>query len=824
MKNTQGLTPFRKPVTEIAAPAEPAVPFVSSSIYDYGMENQEDSRTQLLEYWRSVRKHLWLILGLVLLGTMLASVYAARQPDVYQAQARIQIDLENNPLQGVSGRNAPIFLSNPTSDPVYFVTQLQNLTSQSLLRRVAKTLDLERDQEFLNTQAKENASTWQLVLRMFGLAKKPPAAASDPTQDKVAVAVTPVSPVSDLAAAKREDLVETKRLGPYVGMLAGGLSVEPVRDTRMGYAAATRLIDIKYTHANPRVAARVVNALADVFIEANREKKRRTTSTNGGILGNRIAEVQEAIRKGEQEKLDYASKKGIISLTGEENTVVERLSGLNAQLLSAENDRKIAEAAYRANQAQGATEAKLEEDKRLTETEQELLKLRQKREQLLTDYTEEWPEVKETEGQIALLEKELSSLRSRKTTAAKTNLDVAYRQALQREEGLRKDYNEQRAKAQVQNQSAIQYKIIEEGIETNKNLLKGLTERQGEVSGAEETPNNVSVTDYAITNESPIGPRRMRSVVSAFLLSLVLGIGLALFLEYVNDTVRSTEDVERGLRLPALAVIPGLGQTGRRKLLPGAMSLQKRDNAGAELLLNMDRRSPLAEAYRHLRTSVLLSTAGHAPKTLLITSSLPSEGKTTTTVNLALSLAQTDASVLMIDADMRRPRLHSILEMPNRNGLSTILSRNCSEAEILSMVQQHEASGLYVLNAGPIPPNPAELLGSDQMRRVLKVFSNTFTHVVLDTPPTASFTDSVLLSTLVDGVLLVVHGGRSSRQVVRRTKQILQDVGAKILGVVLNNVNVQSSDYYYYYQQYYYKSYYGGEAEEEEVAEEVKSA
>jgi capsular exopolysaccharide synthesis family protein len=293
-------------------------------------------------------------------------------------------------------------------------------------------------------------------------------------------------------------------------------------------------------------------------------------------------------------------------------------------------------------------------------------------------------------------------------------------------------------------------------------------------------------------------------------MSIGLGFGLALFLEYLDDTVHSTEEVERVLHLPALAVIPSVGAAARRRVLPGTTALQKHTNengnGNAELLMNVDGRSPLAEAYRHLRTSVLLSTAGRAPKSLLVTSSLPGEGKTTTAVNTAISLAQTGASVVIIDADMRRPRLQSIFGMHGQLGLSSILSSDVSDAEMLAMVGNDEASGLSVLTSGPIPPNPAELLGSDQMRRLLAALQASYTHVVIDSPPVSSFTDGVLISTMVDGVLLVVHGGRSSRHIVRRSKQLLNDVGAKIFGVVLNNVNLQSHDYYYY-QNYYSQKY-----------------
>ena len=262
------------------------------------------------------------------------------------------------------------------------------------------------------------------------------------------------------------------------------------------------------------------------------------------------------------------------------------------------------------------------------------------------------------------------------------------------------------------------------------------------------------------------------------------------------------------LHLPALAVIPSVGSAARRRVLSGTTALQKHSNGNgtghSELLMNVDGRSPLAEAYRHLRTSVLLSTAGRAPKSLLVTSSLPGEGKTTTAVNTALSLAQTGASVVIIDADMRRPRLQTIFDKKGQEGLSSILSSDVSTEDMLAMVATDDASGLAVLTSGPIPPNPAELLGSDQMRRLLAALQAKYTHVVIDSPPISSFTDGVLISTMVDGVLLVVHGGRSSRHIVRRSKQLLNDVGAKVFGVVLNNVNVQSHDYYYY--QNYYRS------------------
>jgi capsular exopolysaccharide synthesis family protein len=312
-------------------------------------------------------------------------------------------------------------------------------------------------------------------------------------------------------------------------------------------------------------------------------------------------------------------------------------------------------------------------------------------------------------------------------------------------------------------------------------------------------------------------------VIFALFLSLGAGVGLALFLEYMDDTLHTIDEVQRFLRLPTLAAIPSVGSVARRRLRPAAGALQTQNGNNPELLLSADLRSPLAEAYRQLRTSVLLSTAGRAPKSLLVTSSLPGEGKTTTAVNTAISLAQTGARVVIIDADMRRPRLHSIFKIGNNQGLSTILSREMAEAEIISTITQHEASGLNLLTSGPIPPNPAELIGSEQMKRLITKLESTFTHIVVDSPPIGSFTDGVLISSMVDGVLLVVHGGRSSRQVVRRARQLLLDVGAKIFGVVLNNVNQHSQDYYYY-QQYYKSSYYTADADTPHLASDTQGS
>lgn len=809
MKDQYKLIKQSREGQEMEKPVEPFLP--PSPYRSYSPDRDAEERAHLLDYWRSVRKHLWMIIGITVLTTALAIVYMARKPDIYEAKAEVQIDLENNnPALGASKSNSVIMVN----DPAYFNTQLQILTRPRLLRRVVKELDLEHNPAF-QIQPPQNRSTWQRLLRGVGLGSgtRKDASPTGPQEEDMTLARDNSSSLS------REDLAENKRLAPYVEALQKNLKVEPIKENRLP-TRETRLIDISFTSPNPQLAARIVNAIADSFVLQNLEKKTETNTTTGDFLQKRTAELQSLIRNGEEKLINYAKNNQILSLDASQNTVVERLAGLNRQLLEAENERKLAEAAFRAAQSPRAAEALADEAaKQIGEAETKLADLRQRREQLLVEDTEESPEVKQVDKQIAVIENHIRETRRRAASTVTTNLETRYRQSLAREQSLRAAFNQQRGETLTQNEAAINYRIIQQEIETSKTLLDGLLQRSRENDVVlVGTPNNITVVDYANTPDVPIGPNRPLSIVLALVLSLAAGIALALLLEYLDDTLHTLEEVERLLRLPALAVIPSVRELTRRRLLSGAggataLQLQKQgDSAHPELLLNVDSRSALAEAFRQLRTSVLLSTAGHPPQTLLVTSSQPAEGKTTTAVNVALTLAQTGVRVLIIDADMRRPRLHSLFEVDNSRGLSSILASQMDEHEVLAVVRRHEASALHLITSGPIPPNPAELLGSEQMRRLLKLLGDSFTHIIIDSPPISAVTDGVLISSLVDGVLLVVHGGQSSREVVRRSRQLLQDVGAKILGVILNKVELRPHDTYY--NQYYRQGYYGSDVDE----------
>jgi len=784
----------------------------------YGPPNRVDEGVRLRDMWSAIIKRRWMILAIVVVITSIAAVMLARKPDIYSAEAQVQVDTEG-PAAGLTGRDSSIVLGWG-QDASYFNTQLQLISKPGLLRRVVKTLDLEHNPDFLTSQT--NDTTWQRLLRTFGL----PTGSGNETLTKKTDTGNLLIGKDVASATVNEDLDEAARLSPYVGAIQGGLRVDPVKEERL-YYTDTRLISIKVVHANPAVAAKIANAIADTFVLSNLEQKTKFTSTTGDFLQKRIAELQSQIRTDEERLINYAKGHEILSLDASQNTVVDRLTSLNKQLLEAENDRKIAEAAYRVKKDPAAAEILANNtatNNTTKELEAQLSLLKQKRAQLLVDNTEEWPEVKEVEKQISALEQEIQGARAKTGTTESKAAELKYREALDRENSLRAAFEQQRGATRTQNEAAINYKIIQQEIETNKTLLDGLLQRAKEndvvLAG---TPNNLHVTDYAIPPRSPIGPNRLQGILLAFIFSLAFGVCLAALLEYLDDSIHSTEDVSRVLRLPTLAAIPLLKKSGLKvKKLSSGNALLKlngnghngngngngngsgtgRSRVNPALLLDLDNRSPIAEAFRQLRTSVLLSSAGHAPKSILVTSCVPAEGKSTTAINLAVTLAQTGARVLVIDADMRRPTMHASFGIENHRGLSNILSSEMSQAETLNYIQQETDSGLYLLTSGPVSPNPAELVGSTQMRKLLADLTTTFDHVVIDSPPMASFTDGVLLSAITDGVVLVVHANQCSRKIILRSQQSLEEVGAKILGVVLNRVDTRSPDYYYSYKYY----------------------
>lgn len=805
---------------------QPAAPPASSyGRYPGYRDVGQPEGMQLIDYWRAIRKRLWLVIGIAVLITTLTAIYMARKPNIYQAKAIVQVDLEQaNPDLITSDRRMPV--SNP--DPSYFNTQLQLLDSEGLLRRVIKELGLDANKKFQKEVTEKSVSPLRAMLKAVGLSSdpSPKRVGEDEGVGEVEVAANP-----ELAATV--DISEAVRLAPYVENIKKNLNVEPVRESRQTIKD-TRLIEIYFRHQDPEFAAQVVNGIAATFSKTNQEKRFGTTTKTNEFLTDRIATLQAEIKAGEERLVNLKKNAGILKNEDEPSIALQRLTGLNKELLDAENERKNAEAQYKAvSNSPERLKALVEEEMLRYTAEQEsqlralvndirknIGQLKALRKKQLVEYQPTAPEIKEIDEQIATLENEIEKAREKSDEALETfrariskvkldNLLTKYMQAKAKEDKIRASFNQQYSLAEGQDQAAVTIRLLEQDIETKKGFLKNIeTQQRGNDLTAAGTENNINVAEIAIPPDRPISPRRLTTVVGALFLSTLFGMGLALFLEYLDDTIRTTEEVENYLQLPALAAIPTIDSMPKRRLLLVGSTDDDALPRENELLIHSDSRSSLAESFRQLRTSILLSTAGHAPKSLLITSSLPAEGKTTTAINTAISLAQTGARVLIIDADMRRPRLHSVFGISNAQGLSSLLASEFSEEEISETINYDEASKLHLLPSGPVPPNPAELIGSEQMANLLKTLNEKFTHVVVDSPPIASFTDGVLVASLVDGVILVVHAGKSSRQVVRRSRQLLVDIGAKIFGVVLNNVNLKSQDNYYYYQSYYHRDSY----------------
>ncbi len=775
---------------------------------------------QLLDYWRAIRKRIWLVVGIAVLVTTLAAIYMARKPNVYSAKATVQVDLEQTNPDLVTDRQRPMV----ATDPSYFNTQLQLLTSDSLLRRVVKEHSLDTNPEFQKAKNESATSAWRGMLKAVGLAR-------DETKREPKASDSALGDSNTLVS--KDEIAEAVRLSPYVDLIKKNLTIEPVRESRVT-VKDTRLIDVAFTNNDPELAAFIANGICETFTTYNQERRSGTSRKTSDFLQGRINDLQAEIRSDEIKLVEMQQSVGIVKTTGEQTIEIERLAGLNKEKLAAELARTNAEAELASVKKDSEKLNSLVADKLgrfitekqnsivnyRNEADKKISELRAQRARLSEEFQDKADPIREVDTQIAsiqasldkVLEKNNQEINEYKTRAATDILNVletTFAKARDNEAKIRSAYEAQYAKAQSQNSGAVTIKLLEQNLEANKAFLKQLKDNQsGNDVASQGSENNISVAGFAIPNDVPVAPRRVMTVAAALLLSTLFGMGLALFLEYLDDTIRTVEEIESLLQLPALAAIPTIDSMPRRKLLLVGSNEEPLDKANSELLIYSDPRSGLSEAYRQLRTSVLLSTAGHAPKSLLVTSSLPSEGKTTTATNTAISLAQTGAKVLIVDADMRRPRLHSVFNIPNGEGLSTLLSSESTDADVTRVVKTDEGTKMHILTSGPIPPNPAELIGSEQMATLLKRLQKHYTHVVIDSPPITSFTDGVLIASMVDGVILVVHSGKSSRQVVKRAKQLLQDVGSRILGVVLNNVNLRSQDNYHYYQTYYHRNSY----------------
>ena len=752
----------------------------------YGTSGLEP--TSFRDYLFVVLKRKWLILSLVLVITSLVTIQAFRAPSIYEGETTIRI--EQKPKSVLQTDKVVI---NAPSDPSFWGTQLKLLENPALARQVVLTLDLQNNPSFFGGQTQ--GGVFASLRRIFSKPKR--------TADLPAVSpgLTVVGESEVTGGALTPE--ELTKLEPYEDAIIAGEVIEPIPNTN--------LVKIRFIHSDPEIAQKVANTLAEVFVNNNFERSTVGSSNAEVLLAKQIAKLQTQIKHDQEAQFNYAKNKGLPLATGAAGDLeAQRLATLSGQLLVAENERKNFQSQLEA--------ARHEKDRfsipdvntsaRVEKLRDRISALKETRDALLTTYTPEWPAVKKIDAQLKGLEAELEKA----PTEIVTSIQRRYEAAAARERLLRQSYEQQKGTTTQKTRDQIDLLALSQELETNRQYLNTLLQRQRELQVTSgDRGNEVTVANFSRLPKEPIGPPRLRNIFIAFLLSLAAGIGLAFLLDFLDDTLKSVEDVDRYLHLPALALIPSNRDRGRL-IGMGAGSAPAPAETTA-LAMITDVRSPIAESYRHLRTSLLLSSAGQPPKTILVTSSQPSEGKTTTAINTAFMLAQTGVEVLIIDCDLRRPRLHAHFNIPNNKGLTNWLS---GETDVEGLLQSYGAQpNLKLLTSGPVPPNPAELLGSDEMRKLLGTLSERFTHIVIDSPPAISFTDASILSTMADGVVLVVHGGKTSRAVARRAKQQLLDVGAHIFGIVLNNVKLESQEYYY---SGYYSGYYGeGEEKPDDV-------
>lgn len=779
--------------------------FTEATSYGYGHgEAEESDGLNVREVWRMIRKRQWLILAIVVIVTSLVTIEAYRTKSTFTASAFIEIGKESPAIRsGPSDR----VIQTEDADTYYpqlsINTNLFRLTSEPLLEDVVVNLKLDENPSFVDLGKKSVWEALELIRSRFI-----PQSHDEPPPPPVYI------PAADSNRSGPRSPEESQRLAPYVGIIAGGLRADQVKETRT--------LKVTYTHTNPAVTAAVVNGVARAFIDRTFETKTERYTKASAWLDTTTRELKARVQRAEQSLADYTRTHNIFSTDGKETLTTDKLSKLHDLATRAETERMLKQSLYEEVKAgRGAKLPAAYADLKLTALGTRLDELQTNYDKLALKFGPDYPAIIEAEQQIAITRKQIETTRRALEDKFKSEYELAVRE----EQSLKAALAESKGDAVQQNQDAIQYNILKQEVDTAKGLYTDFLQKtsQAQVEVAQQH-NNLRLIQPARVPGAPIGPARFRMIMFAFFLSLAGGVGLAYGLEYLDNTIKTVDDVGRYMRLPALGIIPVLASTNAPKLNKGRKARRLSNGAALQVVgikgYDMERlkvletRSTAAEAYRVVRTSMLLSTAGNPPKTILITSGQPGEGKTTTAVNTAISLSQLGASVLIIDCDMRKPSTHKIFGLDNLRGLSTYLSRDIN---VESLIHKLEIPNVSLLSSGAIPPNPAELISSERMKNLLRDLGERYDHILIDSPPLINVTDPVILSTMVDGVMLVVHGGKSTRGVAQRARQDLVSVGAKIFGVVLNNVDLRREGYneYYYYRYY---SDYGQKEEREEGA------
>jgi len=722
----------------------------------------------LLDYLIILRKHQWLILTFLLTVVTVVTVATFKMKPVYQATALVEVDRE---AQNVLPFQTEDSYSEYMDAEDYIQTQMKVLQSETLALDTIRSLDLASYPEF------GGASGSQLV--------------------------RPASPGDKRPA--------------ILGAFLGRLGVQRVPNSR--------LIEVTFSAQNPQLAARVVNAHLQNFIEQNFKSKYDATTRASGWLSSELEELRLQVEKSEDARIAYQRQNQIWQVDEKQDITTQKLADLSNAVTAAQTDLAAKEAAYRmASDGNVDALASMSKNGVVADLLQRKSALDESYAEAMNQYGPNFPKVQRIADQQKEIQKDLA--KARQTVIEGVRQD--YETAKQRVALLQDELTAQKAEANNMAEKLVQYNILEHDAKANRQLYDGLQEKLKEATiSAGLRSSNIRIVDPALVPTTPSAPRKTRNILLSILVGLVGGIGLAVFREYLDNTVKSPDDIESLTGLPSLAVVPALpdsdGRHGRFSRLVGDGNAPEVTAPRVELLSYVQPKSQISEAFRGLRTSLLLSQAEHPPQVILVTSALPREGKTTAAVNLAVTLAQLGDRTLLMDSDLRKPGIRRALNLTagKEGGLSSYLAGVSSLDDV--MIPHPAISNLTALTTGPVPPSPADLLSSHRMREGLQELRRRFKFIVIDSPPIMAATDAVILSALTDGVLLVVRSGNTPKEAFTRARDLLSAVKCRLLGVVLNAVDSSAPDYYYSYRYYPYAYGYGyGEDVESDSGFSVK--
>lgn len=703
-------------------------------------EADRSGEIDLAKYWSIALKHRLLIAGCVIAAVVIAVVVTLMTPPTYTAVTTIQIDRE---AARVLNTDDGMPRELPVGDE-FFQTQYGLLRSRSLIERVVDSEGLANSDDFIigmggEFEAREGETATQQAAR---------------------------------------------RRAKSIGLIAGNLGVSPER--------GSRLVRITFSSPSPAISARMANAIAENFIEANLARKFDSSLYVRDFLEEQIAETKARLEDTERQLVQYAGEQEIISLSDSEtgsgqSLVSTSLGTLNIALGSARVDRIAAEERWR--QAQTAPVSSIPEvlaNPAYQALVQQKIELESEYQQKLSVYQPDYPEMVEMKARID----ELTDQIQRTAVSIRDGIRAQYQIALNQERSLQNQVNALKGEVLDLGDRSVQYNILARELDTSRQLYDGLLQRYKEigVTGG-VTSNNVSMVDRATPPGSPSSPNLPLNLMLALTMGLTIGIVAALLIETLDDRLTTPDDVEAKLGVPALGVIPMLD----------------REKTPDEAL--RDIRSPFSEAYYSLRTALQFSTSHGAPRSLLVTSTRPGEGKSTTAFATALNLSRIGKRVLLVDGDLRNPSMHRVLEIENSQGMSNFLS---GSSELTGVVRKTPYSTLDFIPCGPLPPNPAELWGGSRLQDLLDQAFAVYDHVVIDGPPVLGFADAPVLASSVEGTLFVLESRITGRRQARGALRRLMMGHGRVLGAVLTKFQAgrtrhQGYDYTYDYN-------YGAEA------------